>query len=253
LTWQDVASRFEELAGAAERAGLIGAVEIAGIRLLPQQDRYLRTLLAPLSERSGQWSTITAVSVALTYHPSELAGIPAGRGAEHRDWDAWNRYAKAYLGLNESVTGIAATLAADFGGVAEGATLEGRAGKVAHVSDYYPHCVSHRAFAAAAGLGWIGRHGLLVTPEAGPAIRLATVFLPSKLEAPPPKPGRLKGCGSCRACLDSCSILERAAGQDDADLYREACLRRITALSLEADVCGICVRACFEAVAGRSG
>jgi epoxyqueuosine reductase QueG len=192
---------------------------------------------------------VTAVSIALAYNRSELEGIPCGWPMEGgADKDAWNRYARAYGQLNEAATRAAARLAAELGGVAEGATLEGRAGMVKHVSEYYPHCVSHRAFAAAAGLGWIGKHGLLVTPEFGPAVRLATVFLPGAIKGA--RQGdelAERGCDDCTACLDACPILKRATSQDDPDLYREGCLRRIRGLGLEADVCGICVRACYEA------
>ena len=114
-----------------------------------------------------------------------------------------------------------------------------------HVREYFPLCVSHRAVAEAAGLGWRGLHGLIVTPEFGPALRLASVFLPARIEAPP---RRLGDCGSCRACLDVCPILRKGTKMADPGAYREMCRRRIDLLALSADVCGICVRACWEAI-----
>lgn len=252
----DVASRFLALARAEGRAGVIAAVQLGKVRLLPQQQRYLSARLEPLWARKAgagagaqDGPPVTAVSLGLAYDSEELRGIPDGWAGDP-DRDAWNQYARAYRRLNEAVTRVAARLAADFGGVAEGATLEGRAGQVKHVSEYYPHCVSHRAVAAAAGLGWIGKHGLLVTPEFGPALRLATAFLPGEVRSPARLADPGHTCGACRACLDACPVLERAMGQRDRDpdLYREACLRRIRALALEADVCGVCVRACLEAV-----
>ena len=44
-----------------------------------------------------------------------------------------------------------------------------------------------------------------------------------------------------RACLEVCPILRPEEG------YRERCRRRIDALGLEDEVCGICVRVCWEA------
>ena len=56
---------------------------------------------------------------------------------------------------------------------------------------------AHKTAATRAGLGWIGKTGLFVSPEAGPKARLATVFtdLPLDLGTPVTE-GR---CGSCRA------------------------------------------------------
>ncbi|MDP2871169.1 MAG: hypothetical protein Q8P31_01300, partial [Bacillota bacterium] len=261
MTWEDVAVRFRQLAREEGRAGVLAAVQLGQVRLLPQQEQYLRARLEPLmrktgagpSRRSDAGPDITAVSLGLAYDSDELRGIPRA-WATNPDRAAWNEYARAYGLLNEAVTRVAARLAGEFGGVSEGATLEGRAGQVKHVSDYYPHCVSHRAVAAAAGLGWLGKHGLLVTPESGPALRLSTVFLPGAVESPSRGLdggsgggwgwGWGWGCGSCRACFDACPILEHAVDEDDRDRYRERCLRRIRSLALEADVCGICVRAC---------
>jgi len=45
--------------------------------------------------------------------------------------------------------------------------------------------VSHKAFARAAGLGWIGKNILLITPKYGPRVRLATVLTDIPL-----KPGK---------------------------------------------------------------
>jgi len=144
--------------------------------------------------------------------------------------------------VNDALNRVAVLLVERFGGVAEQATVTGWVGKVKHVTEYFPHCVSHRAFAEAAGLGWRGRHGLIVTPEAGPALRLATLFIPGSVT---PEPRELTGCGDCRACLDVCPILRK--GSD----YREACRHRINGLHLRAEVCGICVRVCWERIRSR--
>jgi epoxyqueuosine reductase QueG len=157
--------------------------------------------------------------------------------------DRWNDYARAYGLLNRTLNQFTAALIAQFGGVAEQATVEGWAGTVEHVRDYFSHCVSHRAFAEAAGLGWRGRHNLIVTPEAGPALRFATWFVPGRL---PSTNREHVGCGDCRACLDVCPVL-RHGGE-----YRETCRRRLQKLGLEDEVCGICVRVCWEQVHQRS-
>jgi epoxyqueuosine reductase len=63
--------------------------------------------------------------------------------------------------------------------------------------------LSHKAVARQAGLGWIGRHLLLIVPGAGPRVRLSTVLTDALLPAGTPVAG---DCGSCRACIDVCPI-----------------------------------------------
>ncbi len=61
--------------------------------------------------------------------------------------------------------------------------------------------ISERFFAAQCGLGWIGRHGLLVRPRLGSFCFLATILTP--LELPTDRPSA-NHCGSCRRCLEAC-------------------------------------------------
>ena len=241
---KEIEREFHLLCEQAGRRGVIGFVPVENVRLLPVQSAHLRRKLdglgLALSTAEGSWSDITAVSVGLLYHESEILAIPAGWVSKPPEDGQWNRYARAYTELNRLLNGIATRLAEQFGGVAEQATLEGWVGQVSHVNDYFPLCVSHRAFAEAAGVGWRGKHGLVVTPEAGPALRFATVFIPRPL---PSEDGKhLPGCGDCNACLEVCPILRPEEG------YRERCRRRLRTLGLEDEVCGICVRVCWEAV-----
>lgn len=78
--------------------------------------------------------------------------------------------------------------------------------------------LSHKAVARQAGLGWIGRHLLLIVPGAGPRVRLGTVLTAAPL--PPTKPQSAPGpavhrpadrpaagdCGPCRLCIEACPI-----------------------------------------------
>ena len=249
---KEIEREFHLLCEQAGRQGVIGFVPVEDVRLLPVQWAYLRRKLdglgpvlnPALSTAEGPWSDITAVSIGLLYHEPEVLAIPAGWVGKPPEGGLWNRYARAYTELNRLLNEIATRLAAQFGGVAEQATMEGWVEQMGHVNDYFPHCVSHRAFAEATGVGWRGRHGLVVTPEVGPALRFATVFIPLPL---PPDGKPLPGCGDCNACLEVCPILRPEEG------YRERCRRRLEALGLEDEVCGICVRVCWEAVRGAAG
>lgn len=63
---------------------------------------------------------------------------------------------------------------------------------------------SNKLAASLAGLGWIGRSCLLVTPQAGPRVRWATVLTTAPLE---PTGGPLEpGCGDCQACVEACPV-----------------------------------------------
>jgi epoxyqueuosine reductase len=76
--------------------------------------------------------------------------------------------------------------------------------RVSHNSPlYWRGEVSHKAAAKTAGLGWIGRSTLLVTPEFGPRVCLATVV--TDMPLPTGRPMRNK-CGSCSMCVASCHL-----------------------------------------------
>jgi len=59
-----------------------------------------------------------------------------------------------------------------------------------------------RQMAARAGLGWQGRHTLLIAGKAGSWGFLGTLLLDVELEADPPFLGHR--CGTCRACIEAC-------------------------------------------------
>jgi len=58
-----------------------------------------------------------------------------------------------------------------------------------------------------AGLGQLGRHGLLITPEFGPRVRLFKVF--TDLPLVPDKPidfGVTQFCSGCKRCAEACEV-----------------------------------------------
>jgi epoxyqueuosine reductase len=79
------------------------------------------------------------------------------------------------------------------------ATAEGDGAEVKVFVDTAP--VMEKPLAAAAGIGWQGKHTNLVSREFGSWLFLGAIF--SDIDLPPdaPEPDH---CGSCRACLDVC-------------------------------------------------
>jgi epoxyqueuosine reductase len=61
--------------------------------------------------------------------------------------------------------------------------------------------IAERSFAAAAGLGWIGKNGCLIDRELGSFLLLAEILVDLDL---PPDDRVAELCGSCVRCLESC-------------------------------------------------
>ncbi len=103
--------------------------------------------------------------------------------------------------------------------------------------------ISHKHVAVEAGIGWIGRNNLLVTPQFGARVRLITVL--TNIPLGPDRPLSF-GCGECRACLSSCPSRSIKAKPEDFDHI--GCYQMMKVLVKKAgisqNICGLCVKAC---------
>jgi epoxyqueuosine reductase QueG len=107
----------------------------------------------------------------------------------------------------------------------------------------------HKTAATSAGLGWIGKTALFVSPDFGPAVRLATVF--TDLALPAGEPVRRGRCGACRRCVDACPAgcgrdVTWRAGMDGDELFdASACRHQMSSFTtVDEEICGICIAAC---------
>lgn len=62
----------------------------------------------------------------------------------------------------------------------------------------------HKTIAGLAGLGWIGKHNLLVSPEYGSAISMCTVLTDAPLQTVA-HASPISKCGDCSLCIDICT------------------------------------------------
>ncbi len=113
--------------------------------------------------------------------------------------------------------------------------------------------VSHRMVGHLAGLGHIGRSGLLVNPKYGAQVRYTTILtdMPLKVDAPRPcaqGPDRPDngGCGECCACIAACPA--KAVKKDLKDFNMAACRELLKTFAnkpgIGHSICGICVKVC---------
>jgi len=119
--------------------------------------------------------------------------------------------------------------------------------------------LSHKRVAVAAGLGWLGRNNLLVTPEYGAQVRLTTILtdFPLVISQVPAEGRRAVGgleseprvlnfnCGDCYACLASCPVGAIKERQEDFDYLKcFSLLKEFQKRYVSQYICGLCVSAC---------
>ena len=109
--------------------------------------------------------------------------------------------------------------------------------------------ISNKLAANLAGLGWIGKSCLLITPNYGPRVRFATILTnaPSKAGSP-----ISQGCDDCRECLDICPVKAFTGSSFDPSEPREVRFNARLCWNysnkrkekLGEGLCGLCVYVC---------
>ena len=113
--------------------------------------------------------------------------------------------------------------------------------------------ISHKAVARMAGVGWQGKNLLLITPQYGSRVRLATILTMAPLEVDGPVKNR---CGVCTACQDACPA-QAIKGVNTKTHYENRneamhfsrCVEKVTGEfakipEVGAPICGICIKVC---------
>jgi len=198
--------------------------------------------LVGFAELGGLADRPRAVVIAIRHSPEVLA-------------DPTNMpnpaYSDEYWRLNERLAEIAAAIA----------TLLQQAGFRAYANAPTRHQIDpetlatsfpHKTAATRAGLGWIGKSALLVTPELGPALRLNTVLTDAPIIAG--MPVTASECGDCSVCVESCPAraitgAEWFPGRPreellDAHACNSTCSERSRRIGIEGGRCGVCMAVC---------
>lgn len=182
-----------------------------------------------------------AISLVGDHEPSAMEGM---QGTPTR------RYFEDYERLNAELDAAAAALAEALRSAGHRAeTVDATIYDYDSVQDWTDAGVfPHKTAATRAGLGWIGKTAILVTPEYGPWVRLATVF--TDLDLAPGTPIDHTRCAGCRLCVDACPAgagrdVRWHAGMPRAELLDAAACSAYTDNFPDlGGVCGACLVVC---------
>ncbi len=132
------------------------------------------------------------IAIAVPLVTGIVSRIPGGPSKEYQD-----EYDRANALLDE-LSGHAADLLVRRGALAVPQAASHVGIDPATLSTQLPH----KTVARLAGVGWIGKCAVLVTPSHGAAIRLASVLTDADL--PVGNPATESRCGDCTVCVDVC-------------------------------------------------
>lgn len=224
----------DTFAGALARE-LTAALEAQGAALVSFAD------LSALPE-DGRQGLPRGLSIAVALDPAIIAGIATGpTPAYHGEYQRANALLAA---LSEAA--MAQLRAAGYRASAQAPTV-GTADL-----DHLRMPLPHKTVATRAGLGWIGKCALLVTPRYGSAVRLTSVLTDAPL--PCATPIDESRCGACRVCVEACPAHAPTGETWHAGLPREAIFdagacrpvaeARAMAAGVDEVICGICISVC---------
>lgn len=118
------------------------------------------------------------------------------------------------------------------------------------ISKIYP-LFPHKTAATCAGLGWVGKSGLLINPHNGPRLSWATVLTNAPYLATG-KPYIQGQCGHCNACVQACPAGAISGSEWSRNTNYETMIDIVScAQQLENNritngelACGLCIKVC---------
>ena len=185
----------------------------------------------------------TGVSIAVALDRAIIRRISAGPTAE-------------YFAEYKRVNALLDELSAEVAKFLQGRGFRAEALKATVGSEMDMQTLSmplpHKTVATRAGLGWIGKTGLLITEPHGSAVRLTTVLTDAPL--PVAQPVDESRCGECDLCVTKCPAGAAQGALWKAGMPRSeivnafACAKKARELSarvgVDHTICGICISVC---------
>jgi len=183
------------------------------------------------------------VCVAVKYPKEVIRGIAELPTREYYGY---------YDSLNEKLDGLV-TLGAEalkmLGYQAIAKTRE----QVACVETEYQTLLPHKTVASRAGIGWIGKCALLVTPQYGSMVRISSILTDAPLQCA--EPIDESRCGECMECTKACPggavsgrlwnvDTPREAFYDAIKCRKTARARALQSFGVEISQCGKCIEVC---------
>jgi epoxyqueuosine reductase len=166
---------------AASRRRMEASFRRGDLATWPYDAQYARRASDPAALLTGARSVV-CIARAYGQSQSERSGLLRGRVSNY----AWS--ADYHRDMQALLRSVAAAIDEAAG-----------AGVTVVACDTRP--LAERAFAARAGLGWIGKHTNLISPEHGSFVFLGEII--TTLELPADAPLR-KSCGACTRCVEVC-------------------------------------------------
>lgn len=167
---------------AVERARLEAAYARGDVATWPYEKARARESTDPAHLLPGARSVVVLALAYATPPPAGRRAPLTGRISNY----AWSR--DYHAGLRALADAVASELERCAGAPVSRA-----------VCDTAP--LAERAFAARAGIGWVGKHANLIARGAGSFVFLAEVVTTLALEPDPPLK---KSCGACARCVSAC-------------------------------------------------
>jgi epoxyqueuosine reductase QueG len=194
----------------------------------------------PIEVREG---LPAGVCVAVKYPKEVIRGIAGMPTREYYEY---------YDKLNERLDMLVTLGAGALQRLGYQAVAKTRA-QVAREETEYGTLLPHKTVATRAGIGWIGKCALLVTPQYGSMVRISSILTDAPLQCA--QPVNESRCGECMACADACPggavlgknwdvRMEREMFYDAIKCRRTARARALQGFGVEISQCGKCVEVC---------
>jgi len=182
------------------------------------------------------------IAFAIKIKPSIIVGINGGPTEDY--YDAYNEINKKLDYINLSCVKYIKN---------QGYNAIGQNSTYVTSNDNLSTHLPHKTVATRAGLGWIGKNALLITPEYGSAIRISSILTDMPLITN--NPINESKCGDCNKCVEACPAVAIKGMLWNVNIAREELINpfkcRIKArellnekIGIESAICGKCIEVC---------